>query len=58
MKNVKLTPIETKFIQTACSLKDFVFQFDISDEAFMDDHGFTKKEAEAAIESLQEKVQP
>lgn len=53
---MKLNNLQRIFITTACNLKEVVIQFDISDEEFLDDYGFTKEDILKAIEELRQQL--
>ncbi len=53
----ELNDLQKLFIQKASNLRDSVINFQVSDEEFLDDYGYSKEEVQQAIDDLNELIE-
>lgn len=56
MKTIKINEQQEHFLKVACNLRKYILQFDITDKDFEEDYGYSKKDAENAINNLQNQL--
>ncbi len=56
MKTITINEQQEHFLKVACNLRNYILQFDITDKDFKEDYGYSKKDAENAINDLYEKL--
>lgn len=56
MKTITINEQQEHFLKVACNLRKYILQFDITDKDFEEDYGYSKKDAENAINNLQNQL--
>lgn len=56
MKTITLNEQQIHFLKCACNLREYILNFTITEKDFKEDYGYSKKDAEKAINDLQNQL--
>lgn len=56
MKTITITEQQEHFLKCDCNLREYILNFTVTYKDFKEDYGYSKKDAEKAINDLYDKL--